>query len=701
MKDLDSKPGALAANGPPFDAHMAMARAHLARKEWSIAEAAALRACALKPLDPAPLLILADIALLQGGRASEIEFLRGKLDGVEKRMPLRLRLADALVITGRETEALSVLDGVGVTGLGPEQKARWHRICARAHLGLGHLDRAEAEAQRARGLKPFDPAPLLILADVALLQGGRTREIEYLKDQLDGAGNCIPLLMRLADALVIAGRGMEALCVLDEPGFAGLVSGQKARWHRICARAHLGLGHLERAEAEAQRARAIDPGDPAPVLLQGQVTLLRDGRARQAEFLARNLEGLSDSFAVRIQIATLYLSERRHAEALTILQALELSVLNDEKRLKLAGFLAGLGRPDLAEAAYRQVNRKGPMGDGILLYEALNGAISPSEALKVHDALGLKSTIFHDALLALALKSDEGAVLLDAGPGSPLGGRLDKIRLSAGHLADLQRGYEAADTYRRPSDTAWRQLPLVSIICPVHRAEDVANLVDQLLRQDYPRIEAVVVINGPQIDAAWMRERLLDSGRFAQVRILEYPEDTTLGRCLNLGVTESTGDYLARFDADDRYLESYLSRTMNFMLSHSAAICGRFGLLFLFESMGFVALRECRDVAAYAVVTDAFLFPGGSTIVLRRDAALRLPYDEALTLGEDMDFYVRAYGSGFKTVYAPPFDHIVMRKADLARHTWQQQDINLLLNFKSRLTAAADAAALERWLGAL
>jgi len=500
---------------------------------------------------------------------------------------------------------------------------------------------------------------------------------------------------------VIAGRETQALSVLDGLDITGLGPEQKVRWHKISARAHLVLGHLDHAEAEALRARAIKPGDPAPVLFMAQVTLIREGRAREAEFLRRNLEGLSNSFKVRMRLATIYQSEGRHSEALDVLQALEMSFLNDEERLKLAGFFTGLGRADLAEAAYRQVNRRGSMGGAILLYEAMNGTISPGEALKAYCAIGLKNDLFLDALLALALTTADQASHMDVGEGNLLRRRLDTIRLSAGHRAELQSGYEAADAYCRPSDEAWGRLPLVRVICPVHRVEDVANLIDQLLRQDYPRIEPVIVINGPQIDAGWMRERLLASGRFDHVCMLEYPEDTMLGRCLNLGVAHSSGDYIARFDADDRYLEAYLSKTMNFMLTHSAAICGKYGLLFFFESMGLVALKECRDVAAYAVMSNAFLFPGGSTIVLRRDAALSLPFDEMSNLGEDLDFWARAYGAGFRTVYAPPFDHIVMRKAGLAQHTWRQQDINLLLNIKPRLTGAADAAGVERWLGAL
>lgn len=260
----------------------------------------------------------------------------------------------------------------------------------------------------------------------------------------------------------------------------------------------------------------------------------------------------------------------------------------------------------------------------------------------------------------------------------------------ARRLAAIEPLYEAAKAYGPKPGAA----PLVSVICPVHRAEDVENLLGQLRRQTYPRIDVQIVINGPGIHAGQIEARLA-SRRFERLSVHTMADSNSLSRSLNHGMEKATGEYLVRFDADDRYLPDYLTNTVGFMQAQDADICGKAHFFTYLESCRAALLVKSAASPAY-VVRGNHIVPSGATMVLRRGVWQALRFNEDLKISEDTNFYVRAKAQGFVQVLAPPYDHVVIRKSDRWSHSWHQGD-RLFLT-EPNLFATGSLRAFERAL---
>ena len=103
--------------------------------------------------------------------------------------------------------------------------------------------------------------------------------------------------------------------------------------------------------------------------------------------------------------------------------------------------------------------------------------------------------------------------------------------------------------YEDPFDGAGRKVTLVSVVLPVHNAETtVGEAVRDLLTQTYRRIEVIAVDDGSTDASAAVLEAVDDP----RVRLVRTPRNLGVAGALQFGIEKTTGDLIARMDADDR-----------------------------------------------------------------------------------------------------------------------------------------------------
>jgi glycosyltransferase involved in cell wall biosynthesis len=241
-------------------------------------------------------------------------------------------------------------------------------------------------------------------------------------------------------------------------------------------------------------------------------------------------------------------------------------------------------------------------------------------------------------------------------------------------VANYQDG---ASYFARDGSAIASDAPLVTIVAPIHRASDQDNLLRQLRRQDYPNLEAVIVINGPDINGAAFKDSLGACTNYKRIHIEVLPNETSLPKSLNTGYAVAKGAYVARFDADDLYLDRYISRSINFMQTMSADICGKQQFFVYLDALGCACLCGNRYIPTASINN---MSGTGSTLIISRAVMETIQCDEDLPKGEDFDFYVRSWSHRFRIAFAPPFDHLVIRKADKSGHTWKQVDFRFLMD---------------------
>ena len=194
--------------------------------------------------------------------------------------------------------------------------------------------------------------------------------------------------------------------------------------------------------------------------------------------------------------------------------------------------------------------------------------------------------------------------------------------------------------------------PKVAIVITAFNAERyLAACLKAALDQDYPHFEVMVIDDG-STDGT---ERVCRSIHDARVRYVKKPR---IGRqrALNAGIACADAEYIAINDADDLSLPHRLRYTMHFFRQHEqlALVGTRF-----WTASEFVEDIPPSALAAVSDRDDASVYWPSRIGLYRRNvfthSTVMFPkrtweriggYDEALTLSEDYDFYLRAMQCG-------------------------------------------------------
>lgn len=105
--------------------------------------------------------------------------------------------------------------------------------------------------------------------------------------------------------------------------------------------------------------------------------------------------------------------------------------------------------------------------------------------------------------------------------------------------------------------------PLVSVLLPVYNSgEYVYQALKSILEQTYHNLEILVIINGTSDNSYSEIEKLSNDSR---IKIIDIPEKIGLIKTLNIGISESSGQYIARMDADDIAFPTRIEKQINFL----------------------------------------------------------------------------------------------------------------------------------------
>lgn len=192
-------------------------------------------------------------------------------------------------------------------------------------------------------------------------------------------------------------------------------------------------------------------------------------------------------------------------------------------------------------------------------------------------------------------------------------------------------------------------MPRVTVILPVRDGGAyLAAAVDSILRQDYPDFELIVVDDHSRDDAV----AALPADR--RMRCLDC-EGNGVSAAFNTGLAQSSGELVARMDADDLALPTRLSTQVAWLDRHPAAdICG--GCVEIFSAGGVQGgnrryqdwLNACRSperIARELFIESPVPNP---TALFRRVALEQLGGYADPDWPEDYDLYLRAHEAGMR-----------------------------------------------------
>lgn len=192
----------------------------------------------------------------------------------------------------------------------------------------------------------------------------------------------------------------------------------------------------------------------------------------------------------------------------------------------------------------------------------------------------------------------------------------------------------------------------VSVIIPVYNSEKhIARAIESVLRQTVPAFEIIVINDGSQDGTQKVLEQF--KGRIIDKTV----PNGGASKARNIGITMSTGDWVAFLDSDDEWLSDKLERQVALIAGHPDA-----GLVFSAYDLTSGQKEQARTISFgqihplgqtvvqrnQPVIEDCFYllfvenFIKTSTVMIRRDILNQAGlFDESLRTVEDRDLFIR------------------------------------------------------------
>jgi GT2 family glycosyltransferase len=188
--------------------------------------------------------------------------------------------------------------------------------------------------------------------------------------------------------------------------------------------------------------------------------------------------------------------------------------------------------------------------------------------------------------------------------------------------------------------------PFFSVIIPAYnRAATLAAAIESVRAQSCQDFEIVVVDDGSRDDPRAVVDAIADP----RIRFFTQPNGGG-GKARNTAIAHARGRFIAPLDSDDVFLPHHLG-TMRELLEHSSALVG-YARIRVDRGQGRVFLKPPRAIAAGEHMASYLLCDRGFvptiTIVVPREAALGVGYDEHLRAAEDTDFAIRLFLAGYR-----------------------------------------------------
>ena len=186
---------------------------------------------------------------------------------------------------------------------------------------------------------------------------------------------------------------------------------------------------------------------------------------------------------------------------------------------------------------------------------------------------------------------------------------------------------------------------LVSVIMPVYNAEAfVAEAIDSVLAQTYPRWELIVIDDGSTDASPEVLNRYTDP-RIVTIRQQNKGE----GGARNTGLDRARGEYIGFLDADDVFLPTALTNLVGYLRQHDEVDVAIADGYYCDEVLRPLRrLSECRPRIYEGMILEPLLLSplvvSVPVCMMARKSSIdasQVRFDETLRYGVDWDFWIQ------------------------------------------------------------
>ncbi len=231
-----------------------------------------------------------------------------------------------------------------------------------------------------------------------------------------------------------------------------------------------------------------------------------------------------------------------------------------------------------------------------------------------------------------------------------------------------------------PDPPAIARMPVVSVLVPLFREQDIApRLVQRLQRLTYPR-ELLDICLVTEADDATTRKMLARADLPNWIRVITVPAGSlkTKPRALNFALDFCRGSIVGVWDAEDAPAPDQLDRIVRRFHERSPRVACLQGVLDFYNSRSnwFARAFTIEYATWFRLVLPGLdrlglVVPlGGTTVFFRRDALERLGAWDAHNVTEDADLGLRLARHGYRTEL---IDTVTLEEANCRLWPWIRQ----------------------------
>ena len=188
----------------------------------------------------------------------------------------------------------------------------------------------------------------------------------------------------------------------------------------------------------------------------------------------------------------------------------------------------------------------------------------------------------------------------------------------------------------------WRWVVLkhkISVIMPVYNSEKyLVQSIDSILNQTYEDFEFIIIDDGSTDNSL----SIINSYKDNRIKVITNKNNIGISQSLNIGILNSSGDYIVRMDSDDISLLNRFEKQLGFMESNSGvSICGC-NMYIIKDSKKVSETKYCLDSSE--IKTD-MLFgrtPFAHPTIMMRSSFVHscsLKYNNSAIYAEDLELY--------------------------------------------------------------
>lgn len=219
----------------------------------------------------------------------------------------------------------------------------------------------------------------------------------------------------------------------------------------------------------------------------------------------------------------------------------------------------------------------------------------------------------------------------------------------------------------------------ISVICCTNRDNTKSSILNNYLAQTFPNKELIIILNNNQLSIESWKKYFAG---YDDISIYKIDQSTSLGNCLNFGVSKSKYPIISKFDDDDYYGKEYLLDSVKPFLYTDAMIVGKYTTYVYFKQHKLLAIRNPKRENRFSYRVE------GSTLLFRKSLFNKINFRNK-NLGEDIQLCKDCIAIGQKIFSNNKLHHVYIRHGNTHKHTFGISD-SMYINLCKKITVTED-----------